>query len=89
MNDIKKKYFPHARITIEIPKYDRILYVSVLDMDIYDICYGLTEWKDSQDADAYLTNVLRTSYRVIGLDNLKVYLLQHYNVDDFDTLLLD
>jgi hypothetical protein len=32
-------------------------------MDIYDICYGLTEWKDSQDADAYLTDVLQTSYR--------------------------
>ncbi len=89
MNDSKKKhYFPRARNIIEIPTSDRIVYVCVLDMDFYDICYGLLKWRDSQDVDDFMTDVLQTSYRVIGLENLKAYLLQHYNVADFDNLLL-
>lgn len=89
MSDSKKKYyFPRARNIIEIPTSDRILYICVLDMDFYDICYGLLKWRDSQDIDEYLYDVLQTSYRIIGMDNLKAYLLQHYKVEDFDTSLL-
>jgi len=89
ISDIQKKYyFPRALNVIEISISDRIVYVSYLDTDFYDICYGLLKWKDSQGVEEYMTDVLQTSYRVIGLDNLKAYLLKHYGVVDVDSVLL-
>jgi len=93
MFDIKKKlYFPHAYSVIEIPYADRTLYISIFNNDnlnkIYDISYGLLEWNDvNDDADEYLCDVIQTSYRVIGLESLKAYLLKQYNITDFDTIL--
>jgi hypothetical protein len=89
MFDIKNKlYSPHAYSVIEIPYKDRILYISIFDNfgfnKIYDISYGLLEWNGANNEEEYLREVKQTSYRVIGLESLKAYLLKQYNMVDFD-----